>query len=41
MKILNWINGDMDSTGLKYSTGLKWLDLVLKLREQTEKDVEY
>ena len=34
MKILNWINGEMDNTGLK------WVDLVLKLRKETEKDVE-
>ena len=34
MKILNWINGEMDDTGLK------WLDFVLKLRKETEKDIE-
>ena len=34
MKILNWINGEMDNTGLK------WVDLVLKLRKETEKDIE-
>ena len=34
MKILNWINGEMDNTGLK------WVDLVLKLRKETEKDTE-
>lgn len=34
MKSLNWINGEMDNTGLK------WVDLVLKLRKETEKDNE-
>ena len=34
MKILNWINGEMDNTGLK------WVDLVIKLRKETEKDIE-